>query len=279
MRFRTPEIFLGCLLTVAVFSIGVLFSSQYPQQSAQAPAHQEAASNSNAAKNPDAELTGSTWLTKDAAGFFTFALVIVGGLQAILFLAQLRLIRESLAPAKEAADAAKEAAGAANLNAEAVINSERAYLFVDIGADVAPVMEQAAEFDESSPAKFTLKITYAFKNYGRTPALIREIGCGTCITPDLPHERIYSPAIHLPAHLLAADKATSNIPVDDVPKVTVADAKSIREIENTFWFYGFVTYEDMFEWRRTFSFVWHYSAVSEGFTLFSWEETKERREN
>lgn len=32
MKFRTPEIFLGCFLTIAVFAMGMLFSSQYFQQ-------------------------------------------------------------------------------------------------------------------------------------------------------------------------------------------------------------------------------------------------------
>jgi hypothetical protein len=214
----------------------------------------------------------SEWLTKDAAGFFTFALVVVGVLQAALFFVQLKLIRESLAPAKEAADAAK-------LNAQAVVDAERAYLFVSVGGDVVPVMKKAVEFDEASSAKFELKISYAFQNHGRTPAIIREISHGACIAPDLPIERTYSPIIHLPSHLLATNNATSNIPVDDTPTITPAIAKSIDDIENTFWFYGTITYDDMFGWRRTFNFVWHYSAVSDGFTLYSWAETQERRES
>src|SRR5438105_2425027 len=123
MKFRVPEIFLGAFLTIAVFSMGILFSSQYSDHVTKQPAQQETSSSGNNAKNPDTELTGSTWLTKDASGFFTFALVIVGGIQAILFLAQLKLIRESLAPAKAAADAARIAA-------EHIPRVERAYVFL-----------------------------------------------------------------------------------------------------------------------------------------------------
>jgi len=250
MSLRIPELFLGCLLTVAVFTIGMLFSSP-------------------------AQLGEGNWLTKDAAGFFTFALVIVGVLQAALFFVQLKLIRESLSPAKEAADAAK-------LNAQAVVDAERAYLFVAVGADVVTVMEKALTFAFASDADnlppFGFKISYAFQNYGRTPAIIREISHGACIAPDLPIERTYSHVIHLPSHLLASNKETAAIKVDDVPKITGAIAKSIDDTENTFWFYGTVTYDDMFGWRRTFNFVWHYGAVSEGFTLYSWAETQERRD-
>jgi hypothetical protein len=247
MTLRIPEIFLGCLLTVAVFSIGMSFSSHV-------------------------QLAEGSWLTKDAGGFFTFVLVIVGAFQAALFFVQLKLMRESLSPAKEAADAAK-------LNAQAVVDAERAYLFVTVGGDVVPVMEKAVEFDGSNPSKFEIQISYAFRNYGRTPGIIREISHGVCIAPNLPVQRTYSPVIHLPSHILSTDKATPNIAVDDAPTITAAIAQSIREIENTFWFYGAVTYDDMFGWRRTFNFVWHYGAVSEGFTLYSWAETQERRES
>jgi hypothetical protein len=141
---------------------------------AQKPAQQEAAGSSNSPKNPDAELTGTTWLTKDAAGFFTFALAIVGLLQAILFLAQLRLIRESLAPAEKAANSAASAADAANLNAQAVINADRAHLYVvikqhtvsDLIAAVAGAKFSAAIAKDRMDSPV---LSYVFKNYGKTP--------------------------------------------------------------------------------------------------------------
>jgi hypothetical protein len=135
MKFQPPEFILGCLLTVAVFSIAMLFSPQI------------------------------SWLTKDAGGFFTFVLVIVGSLQALLFLIQLRLIRESIAPAKEAADAAK-------LAAEHIPNTERAYLFLKI--------EIEAKFNEfilgrSIGTNDHSKIEFGFKNHGKTPAIVEEL--------------------------------------------------------------------------------------------------------
>jgi hypothetical protein len=58
------------------------------------------------------------WLTKDAAGFFTFLLVIVAISQLGLFLRQLRYIRESLDDAKVAAVAAMDASEAAKTQAD-----------------------------------------------------------------------------------------------------------------------------------------------------------------
>jgi len=54
------------------------------------------------------------WLTYDASGTFTGLLALVGIVQIFVFLKQLRLIRDSLVPAKEAAEAAKESANAAH---------------------------------------------------------------------------------------------------------------------------------------------------------------------
>jgi hypothetical protein len=54
------------------------------------------------------------WLFHDAAGLFTLFLVVVGAVQIAVFLKQLRLIRDSLGPAKEAAEAAKDSAEAAH---------------------------------------------------------------------------------------------------------------------------------------------------------------------
>jgi hypothetical protein len=80
------------------------------------------------------------WLTKDAAGFFTFLLVIIGGFQVGLFLWQLQIISASLDDAKIAAEAAKEGADAAKEGAQATRDSvdvsrfssaasNRAYIF------------------------------------------------------------------------------------------------------------------------------------------------------
>jgi hypothetical protein len=85
-----------------------------------------------------AQLGEGSWLTKDAAGFFTFALVIVGALQALLFFVQLKLIRESLTDAKVAAKAAERAAkateDAVELSRQTAERQLRAYVQI-VGKD------------------------------------------------------------------------------------------------------------------------------------------------
>jgi hypothetical protein len=74
-NFRIPEIFLGALLTLAVFAAGAAFSVYLPDRT-RAPSSLWA------------------WLIEDASGFFTCLLVVVGIFQAALFFWQLSKIQE-----------------------------------------------------------------------------------------------------------------------------------------------------------------------------------------
>ena len=92
-----------------------------------------------------AEIAGNFphWLFHDAGGFFTSVLVIIGAIQIGVFLRQLRLIRQSLAPAKEAAEAAKDSAEAAHRAIDEAEKRDkilqRAYLWPGFGIhELAP---------------------------------------------------------------------------------------------------------------------------------------------
>jgi hypothetical protein len=169
-RFRVPEIFLGCFLTVAVFATGMLFKgNEQATRPEQGIKKQEAASQGHEAKNPDAELTGSTWLTKDAAGFFTAGLVLVGIGQALLFYFQLRYMRIGMRDATRAAKAAEDAAKASLRQAEALVTSERPYLILRITSP-------GVSADLDGTYKFADKVMkFKFMNFGKTPAMIHEL--------------------------------------------------------------------------------------------------------
>jgi hypothetical protein len=83
------------------------------------------------------------WLIKDAAGFFTLLVAIIGGGQLVLFWWQLRLIRKSLIDAKQAAAAATQGARAAEINAQALIDAESAKLYVVIlESNISKILRQ-----------------------------------------------------------------------------------------------------------------------------------------
>jgi hypothetical protein len=161
------------LVAWAIFGLPIFDSFFRPHSG---PAKAEASHHST--KESQAQ---EPWLTKDAAGFFTLGLVVVGGIQVGLFLWQLRLIRESLDDTKIAADAAKEAADVAkeslNLSRENAQTELRAYIVVATGSifnvadpPVPPILpgQQAA-------GAITLRdrgpiAMLAILNAGKTPA-------------------------------------------------------------------------------------------------------------
>jgi hypothetical protein len=151
-RFRFPEILFGMLLAVAIFALGAGFeSSRHP--TAETPPN----SNAENQKQPEGYWSATwDWLTHDATGAFTGFLVIVGAVQIGVFLRQLRLIRESLRPAEDAAKAAVDSAQTAE---KSFIASRRPWIGID---NISPIpLKIGAEPD----------VLLAVKNFGPGPAI------------------------------------------------------------------------------------------------------------
>ena len=110
-----------------------------------------------------------SWVTDDVAGFFTFVLVVVAVVQLFLFVWQLRLIRESLNDAKEAADASTRQARAAE---DSLTKLERPYIFAFNVSGIA--IEPPGGPDEGE----LLRVSYSVANYGKIPAVIKEARVG-----------------------------------------------------------------------------------------------------
>jgi hypothetical protein len=198
-----------------------------------------------------------------------------------LWLATYRLQKTTRDLAKSGEDqiaVARKGADAALLNAEAVINAERAHLFVNIELEnIAAMVSNAAR--AIGDGTYALRVSYAFKNYGRTPAIIREINHGAIIKFELPRERTYSAVVDLPVHILGAGEKSPPISNAVMPRMTTSLAESIRNIDAAFWFYGYVVYDDTFGWCRTLDFVWYYDATCSSLSLYSHRETEKRRDS
>jgi hypothetical protein len=125
------------------------------------------------------------WLTKDAGGFFTFLLVVVGSFQVGLFVWQLRLIRDSLDDAKNLAIAAKESADTAKIQAEvaqATLTTMQDTAARQLRAYVS-VNNAAFKFLPSTNRTY---IDVVIRNYGQTPAY------GMIVTVEAAVALIYS---------------------------------------------------------------------------------------
>jgi hypothetical protein len=180
MRFRTPELFLGCFLTIAVFSIGILFSSRYHVQTTQNSTTEK--TQQAAAERGEPKAFWET-ATTDPVAAFTLCLVFVGGLQAYLFLKQLVIIRISLDEAKLAGLAATRGAkateDAVELSRQTAERQLRAYVQI-VGKDFLVQGDSGNE-------RFVNQLSVV--NTGQTPAYQLKIDSVVKILPrSLPED-------------------------------------------------------------------------------------------
>jgi hypothetical protein len=173
------------------------------------------------------------WLTHDAAGFFTFALVVVGGFQLALFWVQLHLIRKSLIDAKTAANAAKEAAEIAK---RSFTELERPWLFIE-GATVS-----RREIPPESMIPNNWFIVFRCRNVGRSPAVVQE-----CIIKFVDRDIIPAvPDYTNPIQLETQRWASPDQPFDTKPPIgpsPTTGTKNGKAIE--FIVYGRITYTEL----------------------------------
>jgi hypothetical protein len=179
---RIPEIFLGAMITIAVFAMGMAVQSSRPAPTQVTQVAAAEGADQHAAEGKKDEREGSYWINKDAAGFFTFLLFVVGILQAGLFVWQLYLIRISLHDAKIAADASADAASASSRQArvaeDTLAKIERPYLFI------FNVSRLEVERVHSVDQETILRVSYSVANYGKIPAIIKHAAIGLHVSKE-----------------------------------------------------------------------------------------------
>ncbi|WP_338835190.1 hypothetical protein [Bradyrhizobium septentrionale] len=170
MKFRVPEVVIGCLLTVAAFAVGMVFM---PSARAGEPL--------------------LSWFTKDASGIFTSVQVVVATVQAALFFYQLRVIKLSLDDAKVASEAATRQARVAE---DALAKIERPYGFV---FNVSSLKIVRWEDWENGTEGVRLSVTYSVANYGKLPAVIEAMQVSLSVHAEPPapvnYDHNHPPAI------------------------------------------------------------------------------------
>jgi hypothetical protein len=209
--------------------------------------------------NPQAEARAVSWLIKDAAGFFTLWLVIVGAVQVGMFFMQLRYMRKSMRDTAQAAQAASDAATAARDQvqlAEAqievtkigIFDLERAFL------DVGPKsVTTSFVTDPPPPSGFfqpgvdpmEVVIKIGMHNTGRTRAAITRAYGEFSPADTLGTQPIYTPL-------------TGTTYVTDLSMAVNGDAEfphdfRTRHIAEQF-FFGYVEYKDIFGRQHTSRF-------------------------
>jgi len=111
-------------------------------------------------------------------------------------------------------------------------------------------MQAAATYPNSETMAFFRdpKIEYAFKNYGKTPGIIREVSHGLIVNEGPPDHIAYMVTKHLfIENMIAAGKSTETQIFDGDPLFgTIKNAMPVVLGQAHFWFFGRFDYEDVF---------------------------------
>jgi hypothetical protein len=195
------------------------------------------------------------WFTKDAAGFFTFWLFVIGGSQVALFYVQLRLIRESLTPAQTAARAAQAAA-------EYIPVVEGAYVYVLLDKFVSDQIDDIKGEEITDPPAVKISL----KNFGKTPAFIQRVvarlNCVPIVNGDF--ERFFVP----PETVLGAGETTTYRETITLKKsLSSQEASRIGKHSAHITLEGQLVYADILGKKWTVPFMGRYDADTKRFSV------------
>jgi hypothetical protein len=262
MRYRTPELLLGCLLTIAVFAIGMLFASSiYPYPPSANPEH--------SAQNHPQQETSKPSTDERLADYTWWLAVLTGGL-VLTAVGQGFFIARSDKTAQKAADAAI-------LNAEALISAERAHLFVIVkGSNLHEALRGSVFYGDSNGSMLDARIPrpeleFAIKNTGRTAAIIQDISyqliqaeAETTLWEYADQGTIVNAVIE------GGDETSPPTPCIVESDLTIASGNAVLNGSRPLYFYGFVIFRDTF--KRRYQYYWRHEYRGRRFVLVYEEE-------
>lgn len=162
-----------------------------------------------------------------AVALFTFALVLVGVVQA-------RQLRRTVEATREAA--------------QALPNIERAYVFVRVFMIDGPVLT-----DDGS-GQSELKVEFA--NHGRTPAILEQINAVAQTAMEIPTELIDPAITQLPPGLVIPPGESYDLQVRY--RITRLEWNNVTGANLALFCYGRLRYRDVLNNHRETRFCWNY---------------------
>jgi hypothetical protein len=210
----------------------------------------------------------------------TLGLLLVGGIQAALFVWQLRLIQSGLTDAKEAADAARDSAiatkDAVDLASATAKHQLRAYVGVkrwqiESAAPVEPDGKHDTGEVVSTGAVFTDFLAVTMQNFGSTPAtdvtfiggVISINAFGKSLPPDFDFYKSNDlkasrPPNYFTSHfsLYPGETEISKVPITD--SAALQNIKDARLQKASIFVWGRIYYRDIYErhWRTKACHAW-----------------------
>lgn len=258
MRFRTPELFLGVFLAVAVFAMGMLFAPSVYPPNAKSERADQARPQEALKSSTDEKLADYTW----------WLAVLTAGL-VVTSVGQGFFIARSDKTARRAADAAL-------LNAESLISAERAHLFVIVKSNNlhnalmgSVFYGKSASMRESRIPRCELE--FVIKNTGRTAAIVQDVSyqlvqadADTSLWQYSYQDTIVNAVVE------GGNETSPSTHCVAETDMTIADGNAVIDQSQPIYFYGFVSFRDTF--KRQYDYFWRYQYRGRRFALVHEEE-------
>jgi hypothetical protein len=173
----------------------------------------------------------------------------------------------------------KAATSAAQKSADAAIGAERAWLLPTVECDnFKNAIERAKVFglgEQGVPTDDPPKVCFRFKNYGKTPAFVKEISFDLKQMAEFSKEALhYVPDTTFTRNNIIA--STDTVPLGDrgpfektldVPFDCVA-ASSVEQGQSALWFFGRIVYDDVWGNEHFTTFCRTYRGLSNDFVPY-----------
>jgi hypothetical protein len=103
------------------------------------------------------------------------------------------------------------------------------------------------------------KIT--FKNYGKTPGVVSEVGCGLVYSETVPVP-VYDVKV-IKENIIAAGESSEDFGEAIDGQMTMAQAITVKNGGGNLWVYGYVIYDDVFGKTQVHRFFQRFVRVSQ----------------
>lgn len=143
-------------------------------------------------------------------------------------------------------------------------------MFIVVGSENLGVLTQGAKIFDNTPAmeegaiSSLPSVSYCFKNYGKTPAIIKEISSRLVYFAKIPADPVYvARDTVLQENMIASGEFTrssydTNLYCSLDTAITMRQAKTIINAQSYVWFYGSVVYDDIFGQEHEHRFLWRF---------------------
>jgi hypothetical protein len=169
------------------------------------------------------------------------------------------------------------AANAAKQSADALVAAEQAQLLTIVEVSNIPhILGELGKHDHPGSREIAVgeraSVQYILKNYGKTPAVLKEISHELQHWNHPPDQPRYFPVRTMPKErAVIAGGSTEPLQCILVAPLTAEAATTIRTADSFLWLFGRVIYDDAFGREREHRFLYRYR-IGYGFQPYSYKD-------